>query len=307
MVLVGTEKRERQKANRQLKLEELNREAEKRKKKRLALRIGLGIAAAVAVVYGLSFLGRSDNKPVVDSATNASLLAALNSTTVPTTGSATESTVAESTTTTPVTFAPLTTVTVVAPTAQAAGNLPCPKADGSSGRIVAFPSVQPPTCIDRTKTYTANVTTNQGDFTIVLDPKIAPTTVNSFVYLARYHFFDNTLCHRIVPGFVIQCGDPSGTGSGGPGYNIPDELPAAGEYKVGSIVMANESKPNTGSSQFFIVTGAKGVALPPSYSLFGQVTDGLDKTIKDIDALGVADGVPSKKAVNITGVTITEK
>ena len=110
-------------------------------------------------------------------------------------------------------------------------------------------------------------------------------TVNNFVVLARYHYFDNTICHRAIPSFAVQCGDPTGTGTGGPGYSFADELPAAGSYKVGSIAMAN-SGPDTNGSQFFIITGANGVALPANYTLFGEVTDGLDTTVKALDALG---------------------
>jgi cyclophilin family peptidyl-prolyl cis-trans isomerase len=124
--------------------------------------------------------------------------------------------------------------------------------------------------------------------------------------LARYHYFDGISCHRIVPGFVIQCGDPQGTGQGGPGYTFADELPKAGQYKLGSLAMAN-SGPNTNGSQFFIITGDQGVQLQPNYSLFGQVTSGTDVTQK-IDALGVQGsptGAPKEK-VTIDSVTIKE-
>ena len=153
------------------------------------------------------------------------------------------------------------------------------------------------------------VTTNKGAYTIELDPGAAPLAVNNFVVLARYHYFDNTICHRAIPQFAVQCGDPTGTGSGGPGYSFADELPAAGSYKVGSIAMAN-SGPDTNGSQFFIITGANGVALSPNYTLFGQVTDGLDTTVKALDALGnpdqVANGVPPLEQIIIESVVITE-
>jgi cyclophilin family peptidyl-prolyl cis-trans isomerase len=153
------------------------------------------------------------------------------------------------------------------------------------------------------------VTTNKGAYTIALDTAAAPLTVNNFVVLARYHYFDNTICHRAIPQFVVQCGDPLGTGKGGPGYTFADELPAAGSYKVGSIAMAN-SGPDTNGSQFFIITGANGAALAPDYTLFGQVTDGLDTTVKALDALGnpdsAAKGVPPLEQIVIESVTITE-
>ncbi|MGZ4764749.1 MAG: peptidylprolyl isomerase, partial [Ilumatobacteraceae bacterium] len=128
------------------------------------------------------------------------------------------------------------------------------------------------------------------------------------VVLARYHYFDGTVCHRAIPGFMVQCGDPTGKGTGGPGYTIADELPKAGAYKIGSLAMANTGQPNTGSSQFFLITGAQGVALPATYSLFGQVTDGLETTVKTLDAAGnpANDGVPPLKQIVIQSVTITE-
>ncbi len=183
---------------------------------------------------------------------------------------------------------------------------PCPEADGSSPRETAFEEA-PPMCIDATKTYTATVVTNMGEFTLSLDAVKAPLTVNNFVVLSRYHYFDGLTCHRIPLDFVAQCGDPSGDGTGGPGYTFADELPAEGEYKIGSLVMAN-SGPDSNGSQFFIVTGPRGEGLPPSYSLFGQVTDGLDTTIAAIAA--TADQTEQSDApttlVIIESITITE-
>jgi cyclophilin family peptidyl-prolyl cis-trans isomerase len=207
--------------------------------------------------------------------------------------------------------APTTTVAAAPTTVAGAtltGDTPCPAADGSSARTITFAKA-PPTCIDAAKTYTAEVTTNKGAYTIQLNPGVAPVTVNNFVVLARYHYFDNTICHRAIPGFAVQCGDPTGTGSGGPGYAFADELPAAGSYKVGSIAMAN-SGADTNGSQFFIITGDDGVALSPDYTLFGQVTDGLDTTVKALDAVGNPDptsnGVPPLEQIVVESVTITE-
>jgi cyclophilin family peptidyl-prolyl cis-trans isomerase/FKBP-type peptidyl-prolyl cis-trans isomerase len=182
----------------------------------------------------------------------------------------------------------------------------CPATDGSEERQSEF-TAYPPTCIDVTKTYTAEIVTNLGAMTIELYADKAPLTVNSFVTLARYHYFDGVSCHRIIPQFVAQCGDPDGTGLGGPGYEFADELPGAGEYVVGSLAMANAG-PNTNGSQFFIITGPNGAALPPSYSLFGLVTDGLDTTVPALDAVGNPDanGVPPLEPVTIESVTITE-
>ena len=132
----------------------------------------------------------------------------------------------------------------------------------------------PPMTIDAAKKYTATIDTSCGKITVDLDAKGAPKTVNNFVFLADKHFFDGLTWHRVVKDFVIQGGDPQGTGSGGPGYSFGDELPTDG-YKLGSLAMAN-SGPNTNGSQFFIVTGSGGTKLDNKYSRFGMVTGGLE-------------------------------
>ena len=180
--------------------------------------------------------------------------------------------------------------------------LDCPQADGSSERRTSFPA-EPPLCIDPTKRYSATMVTSEGELVIALDPIAAPKTVNSFVYLARYHYYDGLSFHRVIPGFVLQGGCPVGNGTGGPGYRFDDELPAPGRYQVGSLAMANAG-PNTNGSQFFIISGPDGVRLPPAYSLFGAVIKGGD-VVAAIDALGSRSGQPSK-AVTIESVTITE-
>jgi cyclophilin family peptidyl-prolyl cis-trans isomerase len=139
--------------------------------------------------------------------------------------------------------------------------------------------------------------------TIALDPIAAPKTVNNFVFLARWHYYDGVVFHRIIPGFVLQGGDPEGTGRGGPGYRFEDELPAAGRYEIGSLAMANAG-PNTNGSQFFVISGRDGVGLPPSYSLFGKVVAGTE-VIGVIEATGSPSGKPSEPTV-IESVTITE-
>ncbi|MBV8982682.1 MAG: peptidylprolyl isomerase [Acidimicrobiia bacterium] len=199
-----------------------------------------------------------------------------------------------------------TTAATAAAGASVGGDTPCPKADGSSPRTTSF-AKPPPMCIDPNKTYTATMQTSQGGpITIAFDPKKAPKTVNNFVVLARYHYFDGLTFHRIVPDFVIQGGDPKGDGTGGPGYKFEDELPQAGEYKIGSLAMAN-SGANTNGSQFFIITGQQGVQLPPQYSLFGQVTAGMD-VVNKIAALAdpnATNGQP-KERVTMTSVTVQE-
>ena len=128
--------------------------------------------------------------------------------------------------------------------------------------------------LDDSTPIEAVISTSCGDITLELDPRIAPETVNSFVFLARSRYFDGTVSHRVLPGFVLQAGDPTATGRGGPGYTIPDELPAADFlYAKGTLAMAN-SGPNTSGSQFFIMLDDAG--LPPNYSVFGRVIDGFE-------------------------------
>jgi cyclophilin family peptidyl-prolyl cis-trans isomerase len=158
-------------------------------------------------------------------------------------------------------------------------------------------------CIDPSKRYSAEIVTSKGTMTVAFDPAGAPKTVNNFVFLARYHYYDGVTFHRVIPGFVLQGGDPEGTGRGGPGYRFEDELPAPGRYEVGSLAMAN-SGPNTNGSQFFVISGPDGVRLPPSYSLFGKVVKGLD-VVAAIDAIGTKSGTP-KQQVAIESVTVTE-
>jgi cyclophilin family peptidyl-prolyl cis-trans isomerase len=161
----------------------------------------------------------------------------------------------------------------------------------------------PETTIDPERRYTAEVVTSHGSMTIALDPTAAPKTVNSFVFLARQGFYDGVVFHRIIPGFVLQGGDPTGTGTGGPGYRFEDELPPAGRYEIGSLAMANAG-PDTNGSQFFVISGPDGVRLPPQYSLFGKVVRGLD-TVEAIDGLGSRGGTPRERVV-IESVSITE-
>jgi cyclophilin family peptidyl-prolyl cis-trans isomerase len=178
----------------------------------------------------------------------------------------------------------------------------CPAADGSSPKRQRFDS-PPPMCLDPARRYTAQMVTSKGSMTIALDPIAAPKTVNNFVVLARYHYFDGIVFHRVIPGFMLQGGDPQGTGTGGPGYRFADELPKAGRYELGSLAMAN-SGPDTNGSQFFVISGPQGMRLPPSYSLFGKVVSGLD-AVAAIDAIGSSSGKPKERVV-IESVTITE-
>ena len=113
-----------------------------------------------------------------------------------------------------------------------------------------------------------------GDMVIALDAINAPITVNNFVFLAGYHYYDGVIFHRIINEFVCQGGDPTGTGTGGPGYRFQDE-PVKQRYQLGSVAMANAG-PHTNGSQFFLISGPNGVGLPPQYNHFGQIVKGLD-------------------------------
>jgi cyclophilin family peptidyl-prolyl cis-trans isomerase len=128
--------------------------------------------------------------------------------------------------------------------------------------------------LDPAEPVTAVLETSCGNIVMRLDPEAAPETVNSFVFLAREGYFDGTVSHRIVPGFVLQAGDPTATGTGGPGYVVADEYPGEGfVYARGVLAMANGG-PGTTGSQFFIMLGDR--SLPPSFSAFGEVVDGFD-------------------------------
>ncbi|HEX7168378.1 MAG TPA: peptidylprolyl isomerase [Acidimicrobiales bacterium] len=162
----------------------------------------------------------------------------------------------------------------------------------------------PAMAIDPSKRYTAEMRTSMGTMTIALDPVAAPKTVNNFVFLAREGYYDGVIFHRIIQGFVIQGGDPTGTGRGGPGYKFEDELPKAGRYELGSLAMANAG-PNTNGSQFFIISGPSGVSLPPQYSLFGKVVAGLD-VVDQIEKVKTGPGDRPSTDVVIESVTITE-
>jgi peptidylprolyl isomerase/peptidyl-prolyl cis-trans isomerase B (cyclophilin B) len=270
---MGTSKRQRQKQNRQQVVEARARSVQRRRTRSRGIRIAI-VAAIIIGMVGVVFVsGGSDSTPAVDSAT---------------------------------------TLVDPAQTTETRefvyGDGECPPADGSAEQRREF-AAAPQLCIDPAKSYEADVVTNLGDFTIRLAPDLAPGTVNNFVSLARWKYYDDTTCHRVIADFVVQCGDPTATGSGGPGYQFADELPRAGEYKIGSIAMANAG-PDTNGSQFFIITGNDGAGLPPNYTLFGEVINGLDTTVPAMAALfnpdPGANGVPPAGEIRIESVTIRE-
>ena len=151
--------------------------------------------------------------------------------------------------------------------------------------------------LDPSLTHTLTFDTSCGSFTVTLDPASAPETTASLVALAESGYFDETVFHRVVPGFVIQGGDPTQTGGGGPGYSTVDAPASDAKYTNGVVAMAKTQveAPGTSGSQFFVVTGAD-TKLPPDYAIVGEVTDGMD-TVERIEALGVGDGPPSQPVV----------
>jgi cyclophilin family peptidyl-prolyl cis-trans isomerase len=157
--------------------------------------------------------------------------------------------------------------------------------------------------LDAAKTYKLVVSTSCGDFTITLDPSLAPKTTASLVALAEAGFYDGTTFHRVVPGFVIQGGDPTGTGTGGPGYTTVDAPPTDTQYTEGVVAMAKSAAEPSGTSgsQFFVVT-APDAGLPPDYAVVGRVMEGME-TVSAIEALGTGDGPPSQP-VAIEKVTV---
>ena len=143
-------------------------------------------------------------------------------------------------------------------------------------------------------TYEVRLHTSCGDIPIKLDVKQAPQSVNSFLFLVQNEFYNGTTFHRIVTDFVDQGGDPTGTGSGGPGYTVPDEPPKSGKYEVGDVAMANSGSGTTGS-QFFLLVGKKQAkTLPPNYSILGHMTDDGLKVAQKINTFGSAAGTPSR-------------
>ena len=176
----------------------------------------------------------------------------------------------------------------------------CGSADSSQTRpaVTSKQYAAPPAMtIDTTKTYYATVTTNLGSFKIQLFANETPVTVNNFVFLANEGYYTGILFHRIIKTFMIQTGDPTGTGSGGPGYRFADELPPKHNYDVGIVAMANAGK-NTNGSQFFVCTGpdAAGLNAFPNYTEFGMVVSGMDvvQKIAAVPTVLGADGQMSK-------------
>ena len=178
------------------------------------------------------------------------------------------------------------------------------------GNLKKTYSAPPPMTIDQNKTYTATIHTNYGDIVIQLLPKEAPLAVNNFVFLARAGFYDGVKFHRVIKGFMIQSGDPTGTGRGGPGYKFADELPTTRDYVQGTLAMANSGY-NTNGSQFFITLTDVSGQIAKLYTIFGLVTGGMDVVTK-IGGVPVGISASGEKSaptvdVHINTVTITEQ
>ena len=278
---MGTSKRERQKKNREARREQVTRRQQQGKARKRGSQVGVVVLLVVALVGFVFVTGNNSNTDVSETETEST------QETVDTTQD---------------------TVAAQASIPFEYGTSACPPIDGSAEQRREF-TYSHQLCIDPAKTYVATFDTTQGSFSVRLLSDRAPGTVNNFVSLARWKYFDGTKCHRVIEDFVVQCGDPTATGTGGPGYSFADELPQAGEYKIGSLAMAN-SGPNTNGSQFFVITGNSGASLPPSYSLFGEVVDGLDTAVKAMGALfnpdPAANGVPPAGDIVLKSVTISE-
>lgn len=281
-----SEKRLRQDEGRLTRLEE-QRAAERRAQRNRQLKgLGLLLFALVAVAFAISVFSGDDTTDVTSDGSTTT----------------TEDPDGETD--------PDSAVEVVLPPAGASisGETPCPEEDGSSERTTSFEQA-PTMCIDEDATYTATLATTEGDIVIELDAQAAPQTVNNFVVLARYHYYDDVAFHRIIPGFMNQAGDPVGPtpGTGGPGYTIPDELPTGDDpYPTGTLAMANTGQPDSGGSQWFITVEGGGQQLTPTYTVFGHVIEGQD-VVDAINEHGDAatNGTPTK-IVTITSVTISQ-
>lgn len=250
---MGTDKRARQKAGHQARVEAQWRAEQRQRRKKSIIRIAIISTIIIAAVVLYSIFTGDDDETVGANATTT--------------------TVATATTAAPATTVPASTLPV-------GDSSECPAEDGSSPTTARFDAAHP-LCIDATQKYVASFSTTVGDFEVVVDPAIDEATANNFVTLARWHAYDGTIFHRIIEDFVVQGGDVEGLdGRGGPGYTFTGLRPSPGDYRIGSIAMANTgSNPANNGSQFFIITGQNGVALSPNFSLFGQVIAGLDVAV----------------------------
>jgi cyclophilin family peptidyl-prolyl cis-trans isomerase len=249
------------------------------KKRRLRIRNGIIVLVVAGAIVGIAFAVSSGNKSVGSQSTTTTVASASQN------------------------------ARLQAQANEVAVKAGCPESPKTRANEQKY-SAAPAMAIDTSKTYTATIQTTTGTFDVALDAKTAPTTVNNFVFLAQKGFYHCVIFHRVIPQFMDQTGDPTGTGTGGPGYTIPDENPpkaATGtpQYPLGSVAMANTGAPNSGGSQFFVVAGPQGESLPNSYALFGSVTSGMN-VVDTINQQGSAQGVPPDVTQRILSVTIHE-
>jgi len=285
---MGTDKRERKKVNRNLAREERQKAQRNAVIKQRVIRYGIGIPLAILALWAVSkFFITTDSTSSSD-----------------TTVASSDTTIAVSDTT----IASLTPTLSTTPGEQIEGDTKCPATDGTAIRTTNF-SKAPPMCIDAKKSYTATFNTSEGTIEIALDTKKTPKTVNNFVTLSRYKYYDSSFIFRTDLNLeIIQGGGESNTDD--PGYNIEDEGNGY-KYTEGDIVMARTGEINSAGGQFFIVTGPKASFLDDqgTYVVFGKISKGLDvaKAILGLNAgSGQLGGAPSR-AVKITSVTIAEK
>jgi cyclophilin family peptidyl-prolyl cis-trans isomerase len=270
---VSTEKRQRQKAGRQARLAQ----QQKSNKRKQSMRRAITVVIVAAVVFAISYAIFKPGKKSASASTTTS-------------------------TTAPV------------PAAQTTADLASRAAGCPSSPTATLPNPQfkspPPMTINPDKTYTATIKTDLGTITAALDAKTAPVAVNDFVFLADQKYYNCVTFHRVIPTFMDQTGDPTGTGTGGVGYTVAGGVPASAtpQYPLGSLAMAKTSAAPSGTSsnQFFIVAGPEGESLPPDYALFGQVTSGQD-VVQKINADGDSsdDGTPPKIIHRMLSVTVT--
>jgi cyclophilin family peptidyl-prolyl cis-trans isomerase len=290
---VGTEKRERQKQNRQQRLSELAVQQKRAKVKKRGLQFGIGIPAVVLALFLIvNVFAGDDSSGPTDEALKEEIQTLLGATTLP------EGETAESASTIPATTVPGKTIS---------GDTPCPKADGTEARVTKFEKA-PPMCIDAAKTYTAVFDTSEGEIEVLLDTAKTPKTVNNFVVLARYKYYDGTTIFRTDPSIdIIQGGGLTNTDD--PGYTIEDEGNGY-KYVEGDLAMARTMEPNSAGGQWFFVTGPNAAALDGqgTYVNFGKVASGLD-VVKGILALnsgsGDLGGAPSRTVI-VNSVAIIE-
>ncbi len=294
---MGTAKRDRQRANRQQRLEELAREAKKDKGKKWGLRIGIAVPVAVVVLFLVARLGSDDSSST--SSTVASVPASVVGASTTVDPDATTTSAGDTTTT----VAGSTTTVALAPFAYGKGG--CPASDGTSIKQSTFTQAFKQ-CIDPSKSYTATFDTSEGTIVVDLDASDVPGTVNNFVSLANFHYYDGSLIFRVDQSIdIIQGGGQ--TNSDTPGYSIPDEKNGF-TYSEGDLVMARTADPDSAGAQWFFVAGPNAAALDAqgTYVTFGHVTEGLD-VVKNILALagGGTDGQTPTRPVNVNKVTIT--